>query len=220
MRNCLYCNTPFEEKRVTHVYCRERCNVYYNKEKRKEYLTNVIEDLPGEEWRAIDGYPNYMVSNKIRVKDLKFNKLKNTKTIPVVLGERVHYKGIGLSNEFGGKYFPLHRLMALAFVPNPHNKPFVNHIDSNPENNNIENLEWCTNQENIQHMVNSGRNTYLKGSCHRLTKWTEMDIVKMLRLSKQGVRNMDICKMYGITKDAVSRIVCNKSWKHIDRSLI
>lgn len=50
----------------------------------------------------------------------------------------------------------MHRLVALNFIPNPENKYTVNHIDHNKSNNHINNLEWCTNQENQIHKVNSG----------------------------------------------------------------
>ena len=52
----------------------------------------------------------------------------------------------------------IHRLVAMAFIENPFNKPCVNHIDNNPSNNNVNNLEWCTKQENTDHMVKQGRN--------------------------------------------------------------
>ncbi len=52
----------------------------------------------------------------------------------------------------------IHRLVAQAFIPNPHNKKEVNHIDGNKSNNNITNLEWTTKQENADHSVANGLN--------------------------------------------------------------
>ena len=53
--------------------------------------------------------------------------------------------------------FLVHRLVATHFIPNPENKPFVNHIDNDPSNNHISNLEWCTQSENMQHSIKQGR---------------------------------------------------------------
>lgn len=50
----------------------------------------------------------------------------------------------------------IHRLVALAFIQNPENKKFVNHIDTNRSNNHVNNLEWCTSKENNQHSMNLG----------------------------------------------------------------
>ena len=61
------------------------------------------------------------------------------------------YKRVGLAkNGIVKKYF-VHRLVALSFIPNPLNKPTVNHIDGNKFNNHVDNLEWATMRENIRH---------------------------------------------------------------------
>lgn len=51
----------------------------------------------------------------------------------------------------------IHRLVADAFIPNPLNKPNINHLDCNVKNNNVNNLEWCTQKENIQYCIKMGR---------------------------------------------------------------
>ena len=64
-----------------------------------------------------------------------------------------------------------HRMILEAFeVPNPLNKPHVNHIDNDPTNNYIENLEWCTHTENMQHMIKCGRKVTYKGKDHKGSK--------------------------------------------------
>jgi hypothetical protein len=74
------------------------------------------------------------------------------------------YKRVALS--IGGKVkrFALHRVVAETYIPNPQNKPYINHIDNNPSNNAVRNLEWCTHSENMLHCHKLGRCSNLLAS--------------------------------------------------------
>lgn len=67
------------------------------------------------------------------------------------------YQRVTLSKEHKTKRYFVHRLVAQTFISNPNNKPHVNHIDNDPENNAISNLEWVTHSENMTHAQRQGR---------------------------------------------------------------
>lgn len=112
----------------------------------------------------------------------------------------------------GGKwiYRKVHRLVAMAFIPNPNNLPEVNHKDFNRYNNHISNLEWTTHQGNIQHSANHGRLAN-KQNKFKLT----IDIVT--HILKRELRNQEYVRLYNLTPSVVS-IIQNKkyrAYKHI-----
>lgn len=88
--------------------------------------------------------PNYQVSNLGRVKNMK------TKHILIPDTEEKGYKRITAKIDGKRKHFAVHRLVAFAFIPNPENKPQIDHIDCNKSNNRVDNLQWVTNKENSQ----------------------------------------------------------------------
>lgn len=107
-----------------------------------------------EIWKDIEGYEGlYQVSNLGRVKRVKTGRiLKGCK-------DRYGYGYLLVSLYKNGSQSTkrIHRLVAQAFIPNPENKPEVNHIDENKTNNMISNLEWSTSKENINHGTRTER---------------------------------------------------------------
>jgi len=100
-----------------------------------------------EVWKTIRGHEAYKVST--------YGRVYSTKTLRV-LKPLKHTNGY-LQVQLGrGNRYLVHRLVADAFLPNKHNKPFVNHIDGNKVNNCADNLEWTTQGENMQHASNTG----------------------------------------------------------------
>ena len=113
-------------------------------------------NIEHEEWRDVVGYEGrYMVSNYGRVKSLsRVTQLNGrTRTEPEVMMSftyRSGYPTLILRKDGERKSAQVHRLVATAFLENPQNYPIVNHLDFDRTNNKVNNLEWCTQKQNIR----------------------------------------------------------------------
>lgn len=161
-----------------------------------------------EIWKDVEGYDGYyQISNTGLVRNAVRNKLLK----PAYLNfyAHVNLKNIKLKSQ---KRYCVHRLVASAFIPNPENKPHVNHIDGIKGNNRLSNLEWCTPLENIQHAKRTG--LFLLGERSYGAILTAKQVLSMREDRKNGMRFQKLADKYGISyKGAWSAL--NLNWKSL-----
>lgn len=120
-------------------------DIQNNNNDNNDYINEItINNFIG---KKIKNYPNYLVSKQGQIFSINKNNLKD------IENNDNGYSRIRLFNGTNniGKQFYVHRLVAEAYIENPNNYKYVNHIDLNKHNNTIENLEWCTASMNMQH---------------------------------------------------------------------
>lgn len=110
-----------------------------------------------------------------------------------------------------------HRLVAKAFIPNPENKPEVNHIDGNKQNNDVSNLEWVTRKENIEHALRTGLSNP-RGENNGYSKYTEKQIREACELMENPKNNPRyVALITGISRTSLYYIRIGKEWTHISK---
>jgi hypothetical protein len=188
-----------------------------------------------EVWRSIPAHPDYEVSNMGRVRRITdvTHAMPNGGTTTRALAGRLLKIGrfqrrgdalpyarvtIQVRDQRVGKSLSVHRLVAEAFIPNPDNKPCVNHINSDVSDARAVNLEWCTHKENTLHSYLAGRSAPPhpgSGVNNRSAKLSDEDVRKIREMSAQGFSNAKVAKAFGIDRSGVSRIRCGLQWKHV-----
>lgn len=177
------------------------------------YLCEVDNKLKLEQWRDVIGFDSiYKISDLGRVKSLKFNKERILTQIKTTGG----YLDVGLHKN---KYFKkerlkVHRLVAIAFIPNPENKPEVNHKKGFTKYNVMSQLEWVTSTENQLHAYRTGLRTSLKGNKVNSCKLNEKDVLKIRRIGN-SISKAEIARMFGVTDVNIGCILRRITWKHI-----
>lgn len=174
---------------------------------------------PIEKWRPIPGYENrYDVSNLGRVRSVTRNVSMYGGRVRVLKGRILcpntsgRYMQVGLGID---KTKLIHRLVALAWVPNPEYKPCVNHKDGNKSNNYASNLEWVTQTENVRHAFKNKLMKSVMGEDHYFSKLNNKKVIKIRELSEQGILSDEIGKRFNVTGRNIRSIIQGKTWKHL-----
>lgn len=164
---------------------------------------------------------DYEVSNKGRVKRLarvtivwnryQFTNRHLKEMIMTLCNDSDGYKILTILN----KTRRVHRLVAQAFIPNPENKGFVNHINSIRDDNNVNNLEWCTPKENNDHLIENNRQVVSVGVRNKASKHSEDFILKIKKLLDEGYNATEISKMLNTERYLVTRVRDGISWSHL-----
>lgn len=168
-----------------------------------------------ELWKSIPEYTDIEVSSLGRVK--KYNtKDKEWKIVQKFAKDRDGYYKCNVHKVEGSttqQY--VHRLIALAFIENPDNKPVVNHIDGNRNNNKVDNLEWVTYRENVLHSYQYGNRKRCK-DVPRNTLLTDYQIEQIDNLRQYYTVNQ-ISKLYNIQYQSLKNIIHKRNrYKRLD----
>lgn len=150
---CIICDKEFIKKSFKNTTCSRACAV--ENSNRGKAISKALrfdaikpENLPGEIWLPVNGHNGkYLISNKGRMKSVRFNKEKIHRSTPSING----YAQVKMCVNYCNKSYKIHRLVAEHFLEKIEGRDSVNHIDENKLNNCVENLEWVTNRENVSY---------------------------------------------------------------------
>lgn len=150
------------------------------------------------EWKTISKYPIYEVSDRGEIR----NSNTNRKLKPALVNG---YHQVTLCDNDGHHRETVHRIVAREFIDNPRNCPMVNHIDGNRTNNSVENLEWCTASENMQH-------AYRTGLQKPIPEQIEYSLSRAQEARKRPVRNIENGRCYSsIAECAKEEHICHSA---------
>ena len=164
-------------------------------------------------FKRIPGLEDYFVSEDGDIMSTKYTKVS-------FLHPRKNNRGYLCISLFCGgraKTFPIHRLVAMAFLPNYDETLEVNHKDCNKLNNNVTNLELVTHKQNIRHANQNNLMNHPKGEKHYAAKLSEEQVLEIKRMySKYGLSRKFFAKRYNVSSQVIDAILTGKSWKSVN----
>lgn len=120
---------------------------------------------------------------------------------------------VRVSGKRVGKSPFVHRLVAKTYLENTGNKPHINHKNCNPSDNRLQNLEWCTHDENIKYAASLGRMARMRGQKNGHSKISNKTARQIKELvDSESKSQMEIAKTFGVSQPTVSAIKVGRNW--------
>lgn len=166
-------------------------------------MEEVRKPIEGYEWL-------YEVGTTGKVRSLRSNIILRSASNKTT---RVKYRGyqlVHLSKRWKNKSFLVHRLVAQAFIGRPEGYNFVNHKDNDNWNNNVENLERCTQKQNLYHAIEY----YNKKPRHSILDVEKVKEIRRLRA--EWCRYKELVERFWVSRVSLENIVYRKTWKFVD----
>ena len=160
-------------------------------------------NVTGEEVWAESVVDGYLISNYGFV----YSKKRSRNLKMIIKKDGYHTIHVRHNEKYRNMF--VHRLVALAFIPNPFNKKEVNHIDGNKSNNHVVNLEWCTPSENIKHSFSIGLNSQEHRKNNRKIN-PDNDVKNVKIIHNMGFSYKQIAILYGVSDDTIRNIITKK----------
>lgn len=170
--------------------------------------------LLNDGFTEIPGYPGYWAREDGVIASSINRRVDCYKVFKPVLSNR--YYGANLYGGVNRFYISFHRLIAITFIPNPENKPQVNHKDGNKLNNNAGNLEWVTAIENSRHARRTGLVPAAKGIENGQAKLTEQAVREIHQAYCEGISIAELSAKYDVTEATIRMIGLGVNWKHLN----
>ncbi len=218
-KNCIHCGERkslplFKKEKARKDGTSNQCiECYQLKYRNPRAIQEPIEYLEGEVFKSLPELGDKIqVSNYGRLISHNYQQQNISKIIklPVQNG----YHRIALSIDSKKRNWSVHRLVAMAFIPNPESKREINHINGIKNDNRVENLEWCTRSENSKHAFRIGLQSN-KGEKHSQSIITDLQAREIKLLIKQGLKDRQIADQFNVSSRFINRIRHNQRWSHI-----
>lgn len=167
-------------------------------------------------WRTIPNYSRYVASNTGLIKTFDWKGSGKEKILSPALDQSGYFRTMLKRDDGKTHTVKIHRIIAQTFIPNTENKAEVNHKNGNKTDNNINNLEWVTHQENVQHAFALGLAKPRRGEKNNKSILTEKQVIEIRKkFYPRKYTRLMLAKEYGVSPATIKDVILRRSWKYV-----